>query len=166
MTEVTCRLLSPETEVEIFRTIRLRALKAEPFSFLDDYEESLAEPPENFARYFKNCWIACAFIDGEAVGLAGLHWQPRKKVCHKGTVWGVWVDPKARGKGIARKLITLLLEKAKEAGLELVQISTDETNPVTLGLYQSLGFEEYGREKNILKVDTHYVTDVWMVKFL
>ena len=105
-------------------------------------------------------------MHGNLVGISGLYREEGKKLRHKGTIWGVYVAPEARGHGAGRALLTKLLAEAKKAGMELVHLSADETNPITLRLYQSVGFIEYGREKHIMKVGDHYVTDVLMAKFL
>ncbi len=163
--EVVCRLLTV-ADVELFREIRLRGLKEHPDAFLDSYEESVDWPLERFKKWFGNGWIAGGFVDQKLLGITGLYRQDRIKIRHKGMVWGVYVAPEARGFGIARRLIEILLAEAKKAGLELVQLSTDVTNPITVALYQSFGFEPYGVEKHILKLQDRYVDDVVMVKFL
>lgn len=157
------RLLTA-ADAEAFHRLRLRAVKEEPRSFLETYEEA---KQKTAASYFESGWIAGAFSGDALVGITGLFRHKGAKVAHKGTVWGVYVAPEARGQGLARRLIETVVEEAARAGLELVQISTDITNPATKGLYQSLGFEPYGTEKHITKLsDGSYVDDVWMVKFL
>lgn len=157
------RLLTA-ADAETFHRLRLRAVKEETQSFLETAEEVRQKPA---AEYFKNGWIAGAFVAGKLAGIAGLYRHNGKKVEHKGTVWGVYVVPEARGQGLARKLIETVVKEAKKAGLELVQISTDRTNAATQGLYKNLGFKPYGIEKHIMKLaDGRYIDDVWMVKFL
>ena len=51
----------------------------------------------------------------------------------------------ARGKGIGRALLTAGLDWAKGRGAEVVHLEVDESNTAALGLYSSLGFEEWGR---------------------
>jgi ribosomal protein S18 acetylase RimI-like enzyme len=163
---VTYRLLT-RNDVASFRALRLEGLQREPQAFLEDYDECLAQPPDDFQRYFQNAWIAGAFEDGKLVGVTGLYIAHKgKKTRHKGTIWGVYVTASSRGRGIARNLITMMVDQARTLGLELLQLSTDETNAATVGLYQSLGFEPYGVEKHILKLETGYVSDMLMVKFL
>lgn len=157
------RLLTT-AEAAIFHQLRLRAVKEETRSFLESYEEAKQKPA---VSYFENGWISGAFIGGALVGITGLFRHKGAKVEHKGIVWGVYVVPEARGKGLARRLIEAVVLEAAQAGLELVQISTDRTNAATQALYQSLGFEPYGTEKHIMKLpDGSYIDDVWMVKFL
>ncbi len=157
------RLLTKKDAPAFYR-LRLRAVKEETRSFLETAAEVRKRTP---ASYFKNGWIAGAFVGKKLVGITGLYRHSGKKIEHKGTVWGVYVTPDTRGQGLTRKMIALLLEEVKKAGIELVQTSTDNSNPVTKAIYTSLGFEPYGVEKHILKIaDGSYIDDVWMVKFL
>jgi ribosomal protein S18 acetylase RimI-like enzyme len=159
------RLLSL-ADLDQFRQLRLRGAQEEPAAFLEDYDELCAAPEEHFTRYFANGWIAGAFLGDRLAGACGLYRCKGKKLAHKGVVWGVYMAPEARGQGGARRLIEILLAEAQAASIELVQLSTDMSNKVTVALYQSLGFREYGVEKHMLKLADRYVDDVWMVKFL
>ena len=163
---LTCRLLAVE-DYTTFREVRLRACREEPAAFLEAYEELVNLPAEHFKRHFENGWIAGAFMGTALVGIAGLFRHKGAKVQHKGTVWGVYVAPEARGHGMARCMIEMVIAEAKQAGVELLHITTDEQNPLTIALYKSLGFEPWGIEKHILKLDDgSYINDVVMVKWL
>lgn len=163
---VTFRFMTVD-DVEIYRALRLRGLKETPESFCEAYEDAITWPIEKFYRFFENGWMVGGFIDDQLVGMAGLYRHVGTKVEHKGTVWGVYVVPEARGNAIAKTAIVMLVEEAKKAGLEQVYLSTDENNPFTVNLYKQLGFEPYGTEKHIIKVgEQSYVDDLLMVRFL
>lgn len=53
---------------------------------------------------------------------------------------GVRIHKEYRNKGIGKKLFNFLIEKAKQQGCHLVQLSTDKTRPEALKFYESLGF--------------------------
>lgn len=160
------RLLT-EKDAAIFRELRTRGCHEEPGSFLMTGEEMEALPDKNILRFFSGSWIAGAFIDGELVGITGLTRNKGIKTRHKGTVWGVYVAPEARGLGCGRAMIGMVLNEAEQAGMEAIMLSTDVTNSITVSLYKELGFEPYGIERHILKLeDGRYVDDVWMIKFL
>lgn len=162
---LSVRLLTVN-DAEIFRTLRLRAMQEEPSAFCEAYEDAIAWPLERFEKHFENGWIAGAFMAGAMVGATGLYRHLGRKVQHKGTVWGVYVAPEARGHGLARKLIETVIEEARRYGLEILHLSTDTQNPVSFALYKSLGFEPWGVEKHILKLPDRYVDDVVMMKSL
>ena len=166
MTEDIIRLLTLD-DLAQFHALRLRACREEPTAFMEAYEELAYKPVEEFTKYFDNGWIAGAFMDGQLAATAGLFRHKGLKVQHKGTVWGVYTAPQARGKRFSRRCIESVLKEAKQAGLERVHLSTNTENPITIALYQSLGFEPWGVEKHILKLtDGSYVDDVMMTKSL
>jgi ribosomal-protein-alanine N-acetyltransferase len=52
-----------------------------------------------------------------------------------------------RGRGVGRQMLMLLLERATQAGMQDVFLEVRPSNPVAIGLYQSVGFIEVGRRK-------------------
>lgn len=53
---------------------------------------------------------------------------------------GVRVHQKYRNKGVGKQLIQFLIEKARQNGCHLVQLTTDITRRNALKFYESLGF--------------------------
>ena len=53
---------------------------------------------------------------------------------------GVRVDASQRGAGIGRALFTEAIERARQAGCGLVQLTTDKARPEAHAFYDSLGF--------------------------
>jgi len=53
---------------------------------------------------------------------------------------GVRVDAEHRSQGIGRLLILEAIERAKQAGCHLVQLTTDKARPEAKAFYESLGF--------------------------
>ena len=60
----------------------------------------------------------------------------------------VVVDPKNRGKGLGKMLVTHLLNIASAHGAETVLLEVRPTNHVAIQLYQNLGFNEVGLRPN------------------
>jgi ribosomal protein S18 acetylase RimI-like enzyme len=54
---------------------------------------------------------------------------------------GVRVRSDLRGEGIGRQLLAHAIEKARERGCYLVQLSTDKLRPDAIRFYEALGFE-------------------------
>jgi [ribosomal protein S18]-alanine N-acetyltransferase len=57
------------------------------------------------------------------------------------------VAPASRRKGLATRLLTALLTRARETNSELVFLEVRESNQSARALYVRLGFEESGRRK-------------------
>ena len=78
-------------------------------------------------------------------------------------LWGVYVRPKARSAGVARRLVEAVLDHAR-GRVEQVNLAVERGNMHARRLYTSLGFVEYGLEKNALKIGDRYFDDVLMVR--
>jgi ribosomal protein S18 acetylase RimI-like enzyme len=82
---------------------------------------------------------------------------------HKGWVWGVFVAPEYRGRGLARELLVRLLEMVTEiGGLECVLLKVATTQRAARTLYMSVGFRSFAIEPRSLKVEDRYVDEEHM----
>ena len=77
----------------------------------------------------------------------------------------MYVRPAARGAGIGRRLVEVILEHAR-GGVELVRLAVVTNNRTALQLYRRLGFTEYGFEERCLKDGDRYFNCVLMTKTL
>ncbi|WP_306321391.1 MULTISPECIES: bifunctional helix-turn-helix transcriptional regulator/GNAT family N-acetyltransferase [unclassified Streptomyces] len=79
-----------------------------------------------------------ARLHGEPVGCAGLKLPPGGAA----EVKRMWVAPKARGLGLARRFLTELEARAVRHGAELLRLDTNKALHEAIGLYRKFGFEE------------------------
>jgi ribosomal protein S18 acetylase RimI-like enzyme len=89
-----------------------------------------------------NCHMAVALDGGVVVGFAsGVAYvhpdKPRELFVNE-----VAVAPPWRRRGLARCLLSALLEKAKAAGCEHAWVLTNRSNPAGMGLYSAAGGAE------------------------
>ncbi|HXZ32828.1 MAG TPA: GNAT family N-acetyltransferase [Terriglobales bacterium] len=98
------------------------------------------------------------------IGTAGFYQEQGFKSRHKGHVWGVYVTKKWRGKRVARKVLAELIEivRSKPEVEQLMLAVAVGQNPAKK-VYESLGFEVYGREPHAIKLDNTYVDEDLMV---
>ena len=75
----------------------------------------------------------------------------------------MYVRPRARKAGIGRRLAEAVIDHARQH-VELIQLTVVSGNEPARRLYASLGFIEYGIEKNSLKHDGRYWDEVLMAK--
>lgn len=86
-----------------------------------------------------------AFVDGMVVGSAGIESMGSKyKVRHRSEI-GISVLKEFWGMGIGRLLMEACIECAKEAGYKQIELTVVAENERAIGLYERLGFQEYGR---------------------
>lgn len=107
------------------------------------------------------------FLDGElAVVASVLPISSRDKLRHRGGL-GMCVKKKYWGLGIGRMLLTTLMEEAKQAGFEQIELEVISENERAVRLYESCGFERYGvRHKGIKLRGGGYFDEVLMWKEL
>jgi ribosomal protein S18 acetylase RimI-like enzyme len=161
------RLLTVD-DAEALWHLRLEALRNDPASFADSAEEHLNTTVETSREFLSkkdpvHNFVVGMFEEGKLSGTAGFFRRSNNKERHKGHIWGVYVRPQSRGKGIARALMQEIIRRAHGIeGLEQVTLVASANLPAQR-LYKALGFESYGIEPHSLKIGAEYVDDVLMI---
>jgi ribosomal protein S18 acetylase RimI-like enzyme len=73
----------------------------------------------------------------------------------------MYVRPDARKAGLGRRLVEAVIDHAR-AYVEVIQLSAISDNQSARRLYSSLGFVEYGLEKDSLKQNGRYYDEILM----
>ncbi|HEY6337058.1 MAG TPA: GNAT family N-acetyltransferase [Candidatus Sulfotelmatobacter sp.] len=152
--------------------IRLQALEADPEAFGSSAEEHLTLTIEDVAVRLHpadpvNNFVVGAFAGERLMGTAGFYRDKGPKRLHKGHVWGVYVASDARGKGVGRKMMQALLDRAATLqGVEQIMLCVGATQIAASKLYRSLGFKAFGREPRALNVGGRYLDEEYMILFL
>jgi RimJ/RimL family protein N-acetyltransferase len=160
--ETRIRRLLPADAV-FYREIRLEALRLAPEAFSSDLARENAEPANWFATRLEVAVVFGAFAGRDLVGTAGYFACEGRKEAHKGVLWGMYVRPHARRAGIGRRLVEAVIDHARHH-VELLQLKVVSGNEGARHLYSTLGFVEYGNEKNAIKEEGRYWDDVLMSK--
>jgi putative acetyltransferase len=112
---------------------------------LDAYQDTLY-PPES--RHYldlrsleqPNVLFAVARDDaGRAIGCGAVVLYPEF-----GELKRLYVSPRGRGRGVAKKLLALLESRAIGAGCKLLTLETGPYQPEALALYAAAGYERRG----------------------
>jgi ribosomal protein S18 acetylase RimI-like enzyme len=154
------RLLVP-ADVAAFRAIRLEGLRREPEAFGSDLAAEETEPEAWFAERLETSEVVGAFRGDKLCGVACLGFHSATRYRHKGSLWGMYVRPESRGAGVARALATEVIRRARDR-VEILQLCVYRANRPARRLYTALGFQEYGLEKDALKVGDRYFDDILM----
>lgn len=150
------RRLDP-ADAEAFHAFRLAALLEAPTAFGSSYEEERL-----FPRSVIEARLASkpdrgpfgAFEHSALVGLVALGRENQQKLAHKALIWGLYVAPQARGRGIGHALLQQAIALARSVkGIRQVNLSVNASNIAAIRLYESAGFRPYGREPGAMLVD-------------
>ncbi len=149
-----------------YREIRLAALRDAPTAFGSDYHENVDMPLSHFESRIGTTddhFIRVAEADGVMVGTLGFRRDDGTKRRHVGLLWGMFVVPAARMRGVGRLLLADVLENVRTLpGLELIELSVVVGNESARRLYDSFGFVTYGVETKALKIDGRYYDEAHM----
>lgn len=154
-----------EQDARIFRDARLEALEAYPEAFQSTYETAADLPLEAYAVRIQMYAVFGGFMDGELRGILGFSPLRNPKISHKGILWGMFVQPEARGTGLAKAMVEAALDHAR-GRVEQVLISVITDNERARRFYEKMGFEAYGVEPRALKMNDKYFDEEFRVKFL
>lgn len=147
--------------------LRLEALQSEPFAFGKAPEEHQAISVEAQAARFREMQLDFtlgAFEGDDLIGMATFIREKGRKERHKGRIYGVYVTRSQRGRGVGRKLIQSLLEKAKEdPSLEQVLLAVGARQESARQLYRKLGFDSFGTEPRALKIASEYIDEEHLI---
>lgn len=112
---------------------------------LDAYQDSLYPPESRHAldlASLKQANVLFAVAresTGQAIGCCALVLCPEF-----GEIKRLYVNPRGRGQGVARKLLALLESRAIAAGCTLLTLETGPYQPEALALYAAAGYQRRG----------------------
>lgn len=150
------RALTPADSLA-FQALRLRGLQECPEAFASSHEEEVGTPISEIERRLQpktDSAIFGAFQESGLCALVGLQREGMAKLAHKSFVWGVYVAPEARGRGVGAQIMRHALSYAATVlGTRQVNLGVNTRNTAAVALYRSLGFIEYGLEPDYLLVN-------------
>lgn len=154
------RALEP-SDLELFYSFRLRGLRENPEAFGSTFAEESAMTVEARRSHFhcedENFVLGAFGEGGQLIGVAGFYRAAHLKLRHKGFVWGMYVSPEARGRGVGRALLSSIIERGKSLpGLEQICLDVVTVNEAARALYLSQGFQIHALEWRAMKQEGEY----------
>ena len=96
--------------------------------------------------------MALLCVDGQVEALGRWTRYAKSTVAVNGEVLQVMVHPDARGRRLARRLVAALVDDARAQRVETLTLDVRGNNHAAMALYESLGFEVYGRLPDFVAV--------------
>ena len=155
-------------DAERFKAMRLLAADNSPTSIWPTRDEEMARPIEQVRERIETTPTQAVFgaFDGEAlVGITGVRREPLLQVTHKATIWGVFVEPSYRGRGLAQALLSAASTHAADAwNVVQLMLCVNAENIAAKNLYLSQGFRTFGVEPRAMRVGDRFYDEEHMCK--
>lgn len=172
------RRLSVE-DVDVLFPFRLRALATDPLAFCALRSEEEARGPgrlrsslaevERFAVFgaFEAAAVEGGDGEGALVGMVGVYREERARRAHRATIWGMFVAPEARGRGLGAALLDAAVGWASSVhGVEQVHLSVASGHLAARALYETRGFVVWGVEPAAMREGALELDEIHMMKRL
>ena len=113
--------------------------------------------------------LAMTTPNGHLMGVVsfGREGANRTKLRHKGLLFRMYVAAEYAGRGIGRKLVNEVIQRARHLpGMEQIVLTVAHTNEIAKRLYESVGFQSFSLEIRAMKHEGNYFDEEQMVLFL
>lgn len=125
-----------ESDWRLFAEVRLRALTDSLGADDPQYRHESTFTAAQWRRRLRDHAQFVALLDERPVGLIGAQRENAETVY----LYSLWLDPAARGHGLARPLVAAAVDWARDRRARVVTLRVAADNTVARGVYESLGF--------------------------
>lgn len=108
---------------------------------------------------WRRIWAYC--VDGAVVAQGELRGGEIAAAAHRASL-GMSVSPRFQGARLGGRLLSHLVDWAREAGLAWIDLGVFEDNAPARRLYERFGFKETGRVEDVFRVEGVSISDVKM----
>ncbi len=154
-------------EAQDFRRVRLECLKTFPESFGTLYKDEAEKPKLYFEEVIEqdlvDIFFLGAFSGDDLIGIAGFVRGNRTKTRHRGEIVSMYVNPDFHGQKVGENLLRALLKAVFDLDdIESIELTVVADNDSAVRLYERIGFETFGVQKNYFKLGEKY----WNQRFM
>ncbi len=142
------------TEAPALFELRREALRNHPEVFSSDQAREDARGVEFWAQRIEDATHSVVYVAAagpEPVAMTGVYQESQAKLCHIANVWGVYVKPEHRGRGLATQMIDAGIAWASERDVLVLKLAVVTTNSAAIRCYMRAGFRVYGVEPKALQ---------------
>ena len=162
------RLLTRD-DLEAYAALRREMLLDSPWAFLASPGDDLASNPASLTARLKPGENEIAVIGdperpGALLASAGVVRESHAKRRHRAFIWGVYVTPRARGRGAGEAVMRLAITTAASwTGVTAIGLSAGERSTAAIRLYERLGFRRWGLEPEAIRIGDEAAAEVHML---
>lgn len=167
---VTVREAREEDGDALFN-LYLEALREHPDAFAADHRQTAGDRLIWVRRLRRNLeeetGTICLAIHGETlVGMSGIYRRSLARMQHVATIWGMYVRPNWRGRGVGGRLLQANVAWAQQNGVRVVRLAVVAGNTAAIRCYAENGFTVYGVEPEALRHGDAYHDELLMARRL
>jgi len=137
------QITSHDIELDKLVALRIEALKTNPDSFGEKFEDAATRTLVDWRFWFSQRHntvnqIFVALKKAQYVGMCGLYFDEKKLL--KPYIWGLYIKPSERNMGLGRKLISEIVDSLKATPSTTLTLRVEKENNKALSFYQRVGF--------------------------
>jgi ribosomal protein S18 acetylase RimI-like enzyme len=153
-------------DLPAYKQLRDGMLADHPQAFTSDAATELQRNADSYRSRLSgggdgaNLFTLCAWLGPNLVGAVSCEHEARVKVRHIAHIVGMMVSNELHGQGIGRSLLERALTLLRgEPVLELAVLNVTSSNTRAVRLYESCGFQRYGRLEGAIKLPDGQMLD-------
>jgi GNAT superfamily N-acetyltransferase len=150
-----------------YRALMLRGYEDHPDAFTSSFAERGALPlswwEDRLGARSPDSVVLGAFDGGGMVGAAGVRFETRERQRHLATLFGMYVRPESRRRGVARAIVEAAIRTAvARSGCLVLRLSLTDVNESARRLYEECGFRAWGVEPMAVRLGEGYLGHLHM----
>jgi RimJ/RimL family protein N-acetyltransferase len=158
-------------DLDAFRAMRIEAVRDCPLGFTADLAMVEARTDDEWRQQVARStgdgrdviMLADAGPERGLAGMAGVFTMEQPKLAHVGTVWGVYVRPAFRGRGVGERLLRACIDWAGRQGRVTLKLGVTAGNDAARRCYERVGFTTYGVEPVAVQWEGRFYDELLMV---
>jgi len=149
-----------EADFHAWLALRRRSLLEEPLSFGASPADDV--PAEALRASLERApdWMLFGAFEEALIGAAGLLRDRHLKGAHKMHLWGMYVAPEHRGRGLGGALLEACIRHARVVdGVTAIHLGVTSAAAAARRLYERAGFRVWGTQPDALRWEGHAVDE-------
>lgn len=147
-----------ENDWQELRSLRLKSLQFDPTVFGSNYQKESAYTEADWRKMLQNedTAIFLLYEDDAPIGITGISVDRDDSAKKKAHLWGSWLEPHIRGKGISALLYQARIAWAKQhPTIETILVSHRASNLSSMHANQKHGFVFTHKQDKVWPDDGH-----------
>ncbi len=144
--------LGPE-HAEDWQALRIEGVRDYPMGFLTTVEETASPGPDRLKEILNHGTIRGVFNGETLIGFCGYRPQKLERTRHRAEIGPFFVSGKYHGSGAAHTLMQGLIEEARGAGIEQLELFVDTENHRAIRFYEAHGFKNVATHPDGVRIN-------------